>query len=381
MDLDDRTTKAVSGWTEPVYPPVETARPHNVQEILRQDAVPPAETLLHASDYDLGTDPLDAHRYYTKAFHDLEVSKMWSRTWQWAVWGHDIPRAGDIGVYRIVDRSVIIVRQPDLSLKAFVNSCLHRGRELCEADTRRNQLRCPYHGFTWGLDGDLKYIPAKWDFPQVDPAEFHLPEVRVDEWNGFIFVNFDKDAPSLKDYMGAMYDQWGGDNPQGAWNFKAKYKAVHLYREMNCNWKVGMEGFIEGFHVFASHPQMGAMVPESSIQYDVYPDEPHFSRFHSITGMPSSPPRASQPATAPASWTRWTACASTASSSTGARARCSPTRPSRSARCCTGVPCRTGHRLGGARDQTTQQREGGVADGTQDLGRHRRHVHRCRRRR
>lgn len=288
MTQSEQKVPNARAWVEPIVPAVEEKRPHNVQQILRADAVPPAETLLHASEYDLGTAPIDSSRYYSLEFHRREVSGMWGRTWQMATWSHDIPNPGDIAVYEIVDRSVIVVRQRDMSLKAFVNSCLHRGRELCSENTHRSHLRCPYHGFTWGLNGDLMYVPARWDFPQVKPEEFGLPKVRVDEWNGFIFVNFDKDAPSLREYMGGMFAQWGGDSPKGAWDFKSKYKAAHLYREINCNWKVCMEGFIESLHVVASHPQAAAMFPESSCQYDVYPDEPHFSRFHSPFGIASS---------------------------------------------------------------------------------------------
>jgi len=269
-------------------PPAELKRPHEVQEVLRRDPVPPAPTLLEKSDYDLGTAPLDVERYISKEFHAREVDKLWSKAWQYAVWTHDIPNPGDVHVYRIVDRSVLIVRQPDLSLKAFVNSCLHRGTELCKSDVHRAQLRCPYHGFTWSLQGELKWVPSQWDFPQVTPEKYSLPQVRVDEWNGFIFINFDENAVPLKEYMGGMYAQWGGEHPQGAWDFRSKYKAVHLNRIINCNWKVCMEGFLESLHVLATHPQVATMVADSSAQYDVYPNEPHFSRYHALTGIASS---------------------------------------------------------------------------------------------
>ena len=278
-------------WAEPDLPPVETQRPHDWQEVLRRDSVAPAPTLLESSNYDLGTESLDSERYFSQEFHDLEVKKLWTKVWQYAAWSFDIPNPGDVSVYRIVDRSVLIVRQPDMSLKAFINSCLHRRREICESDTHRAQLRCPYHGFTWSLEGDLKWVPSQWDFTHVKAEEYSLPQVRVEEWNGFIFINFDENAPSLIEYMGGMYEQWGGEHPESVgrgWDFKSKYKAVHLQKIIKCNWKVCMEGFIESLHVLASHPQISAMVPESSCGYDVWPNEPHFSRFHSITGMAST---------------------------------------------------------------------------------------------
>jgi phenylpropionate dioxygenase-like ring-hydroxylating dioxygenase large terminal subunit len=266
--------------------PEELFRPYDAQAILRQDLIPPASTLFEASDHDLGTGTIDVERYISREFFDLEAKKLWPKVWQFAAWTHDMSRAGDSVVYRIGDRSVVLVRQVDGSVKAFINSCLHRGRELCNTNARRNQLRCPYHGFTWTLEGALSWIPSQWDFPQVSKDKFALPQVRVEEWNGFIFINFDPDAPSLESYMGAMQAQWktGGDT----WDFTTKYKAVHVEKLINCNWKICMEAFIEALHVFASHPQITDMVPESSTQYDVWADQPHFSRFHNTAGLPSS---------------------------------------------------------------------------------------------
>lgn len=263
-------------------PPPELTRSHDVQQVLRGDLVAPPATLLEASDYDLGTAPLDVARYLSQEFYDLEVKKLWPKVWQCAVWGEDIPNPGDTTVYAIAGKSLIMARQKDGSVKAFGNSCLHRGRQLCTGTAHRSQLRCPYHGYTWSLEGDLRWMPSQWDFPQVDPEKFALPQVRVEEWNGFYFVNFDADAPSLKDYMGAMQQQWT------QWDYSKKYKAVHVEKLINCNWKVCQDGFIETMHLFSSHPQMASMTPCTSAQYDIYPNEPHFSRFHAISGFPYS---------------------------------------------------------------------------------------------
>jgi phenylpropionate dioxygenase-like ring-hydroxylating dioxygenase large terminal subunit len=211
--------------------------------------------------------------------------------WQYACWSGDIPNPGDISVYRNVGKSVIVVRQRDNSLKAFHNSCRHRGRELCGRDTSQGQLRCPYHAFTWGLDGALKWIPAAWDFPQIDRNNFNLPEVRVQEWNGFIFINLDPSAPDLNTYLGKMVDQWKH------WDFSNRFRSVTVEKKMNCNWKACLDAFIENFHVFATHPEAAYLVSETAAQYDMYPDEPHFSRFHIFGGFSSenlSPPPAQQ---------------------------------------------------------------------------------------
>lgn len=253
--------------------------PEMVQALLRNDLVSPPETLLEASSYRMGSNPIDVERYTSRAFYDLEVRKLWPRVWQFACWTGDIPNAGDIYVYRNVGQSVLVVRQREGAVRAFVNSCLHRGRELCDDHTSQLELRCPYHGFTWKLNGTLRSIPSRQDFPQIEDARFNLPEIRVEEWNGFYFINFDEQAPSLVDYLGSMVDQWKD------WDFSKKYKAVHVEITVDCNWKATMDAFIEAFHVFASHPQFTPFVADANGQYDVYPDEPHFSRFHIPSGQ------------------------------------------------------------------------------------------------
>lgn len=272
-------------FVEPPTPPVEDRRPESVQEILRKDLIPANPTLKVSTEHRLGTGPIDARRYFSREFFELELEKLWPRVWQYAAWSYDIPQPGDVAVYRNAGRSVLIVRQKDLSIKALANSCLHRGRELCTDPLQhRSELKCPYHGFTWGIDGALKWIPCQWDFPQVKPETHKLAEVRCEEWNGFVFVNFDANAPSLRDYMGKMDDQW--ESVEG-WSFHNRFRAVSVIRPMAVNWKVCMEAFIEVLHAFESHSHTREGGGDVQTQYDVWPDEPHFSRMHTPMGVPS----------------------------------------------------------------------------------------------
>jgi len=271
---------------EPLAREFELDRPGRAQDVLRADKEPPEPTLLDSPEYVLGTESIDARRYYSTEWHNLEVSKVWSRTWQFAAWSYDIPHPGDIAVYRNVGQSVLVIRQRDGSVRAFHNSCRHRGRELCtEALQSQPELRCPFHGFTWRLDGALKWIPSAWDFPQIDSAEFGLPEVRCEQWNGFVFINFDSQAPSLVSYMGKMFAQFA-ESP--SWDFSNRYMAVNAVKHMNLNWKTCMEGFIESFHVTCSHPQLLPMSADTITQYDVWPDEPHFNRMITPIGVAST---------------------------------------------------------------------------------------------
>jgi len=257
-----------------------------VQELLRSDSIGPEPTLLDSRSYVPKNAFIDARRYYDREFHELEIEKVWSRTWQFAAWIHDLPRAGDIAVYRNAGKSVLIARMDDGTIKAYLNACLHRGRELCTRDLQhQSALRCPYHGFTWDLRGKLKSVPNSWDFGHIETAQLNLPEVRCEEWNGFIFINLDDDAPSLHDYMGKMVEHFAASK---TWDFSNRYRAVNVVKHLNLNWKTAMEGFLDAFHTAASHPQLLAVAGDEITQYDVWENEPHFSRMIVPMGVAST---------------------------------------------------------------------------------------------
>jgi len=271
----------------------ESDRPVPYADVIRADHPPADPTCLETTEYRLGTKPIDAKRYYSREFFELENEKLWPRVWQYAAWSYDIEKPGDIAVYRNAGRSVLIVRQKDGSIKAFANSCLHRGRELCTEELQhQDQLRCPFHGFTWALDGELAWYPCKWDFPQVKAETHRLPEIRCEQWNGFVFINFDRDAPPLRDYLGKMVDQW--ESTPG-WNFHNRFKAVNVVKKLKLNWKTCQEAFIESFHAFFSHPGTELVGDSVASQYDVWPDEPHFSRMLTAMGRPSAHLQVPQP--------------------------------------------------------------------------------------
>ena len=96
--------------------------------------------------------------------------------WQFACRENDIPEVGDHVVYEIVRDSYLVIRTAPDEIKAYPNACLHRGRRLKDHDGRCEEIRCPFHGFTWALDGALKRVPAEWDFAHIDPDDFTLPE-------------------------------------------------------------------------------------------------------------------------------------------------------------------------------------------------------------
>jgi phenylpropionate dioxygenase-like ring-hydroxylating dioxygenase large terminal subunit len=262
---------------------VLSGRPRpSVQEIYAADVNPAPPVLREESPTDgARLQDVSAERYYSKAWHDQEVEKVWRKAWQLAGRVEEIPNVGDHLVYDIVHDSLIVVRTGTDEIRAFVNSCLHRGTLLRTEGGCVKQFRCPFHGFTWSLEGKLIRLPAAWDFPHVDPEKFSLPQARVGLWGGFIFVNFDPDCEPLESYLEILPEHFKD------FRLEDRYKAAHVAKVLPCNWKFAMEAFIEAFHVSCAHPQVMGYYGDQNTQYDIWPAVRHVDRMISVQGVPS----------------------------------------------------------------------------------------------
>lgn len=221
------------------------------------------------------TVPVD--RYTSRAFHDLEVEKVWTKVWQMACRVEDILEPGQFVKYDIADISVLVVRQHDGTIKAHRNVCLHRGRTLKEQDGRADSFQCPFHGITWDLDGSLKHMPCRWDFSHTE-MDWTLRQVQVDTWGGFVFINLDPEAAPLADFLGSLPEHFE------RWPLEKRYKQVHVAKVLRCNWKVAQEAFMESWHVVATHAQLLPGIGDTISKYDAWGN---FSRTLTPNGIPS----------------------------------------------------------------------------------------------
>jgi phenylpropionate dioxygenase-like ring-hydroxylating dioxygenase large terminal subunit len=231
-----------------------------------------------------GSADLPKTRYTSADFAALEKEYMWSRTWQVACREEDIVKPGEHVVYDIADESLIVTRQADGSIKAFHNACLHRGTKLRTDNGRVASFRCPFHGWTWGVDGQLADMPCDWDFPHVteDPARSCLPEARVATWKGFVFVNMDPECEPFETYAAKLIEHF-----DTSFDFENRYTAFHAMKEVGANWKVCMEAFSEGYHVIATHPQIIEFTADANSEYSAWPESPYVTRFVNGFALPS----------------------------------------------------------------------------------------------
>lgn len=233
-------------------------------DLARNDSREVPEFLLRDDYRYLGSEPLSVERYISREFFAREIERVWPNVWQFAAREEELLEPGSTVVYDNAGRSYILVRQQDRSVRAFHNVCLHRGRQLRGSGGLARDIRCPFHGFTWHIDGTLKSIPCRWDFAHLDGQSMSLPEAEVGRWGGYIFVRENPGGPTLEEYLAPLPDHFR------RWRHEDCFTAVWAARVVKANWKATAEAFMESFHVIATHPQIMAFTGDANSKYFIW---------------------------------------------------------------------------------------------------------------
>ena len=227
-----------------------------------------------------GTVRIPRDRYTSPEFHRLEMEAVWKRVWQMACREDQVAAPGDFAEYTIADQSVLILRGEDGRVRAFPNTCLHRGNRLVSGcGNAGNELRCRYHLWGYHLDGSLKDIPDRDGFPGVEDAECQLPEFHCDTWGGFVFVNFTQDPEPLADFLAPLPEQLA------PYHLDQMVPTTSATTVVSANWKVVVEAFLEVYHVMGIHPQLLPMLDDVRTTFENYPTH---SRMIVPFGVPSA---------------------------------------------------------------------------------------------
>lgn len=194
-------------------------------------------------------------RYTDPRFYELEQRYLWRKSWLLASHIDELPEPGCFRLWETAGQPVILVHGDSGRIKAFYNTCRHRGAPIVtEPSGRRPRLVCRYHGWTYSHDGDLIAVRDPEDFRGLDFACHGLKEIRCERFGNLIFVNFDDEAPSLLDWLGPIADEWA------EFQFdRCRLAARHVF-DLNCNWKVAMEANTEVYHVRSIHPKTVAPI-------------------------------------------------------------------------------------------------------------------------
>jgi nitrite reductase/ring-hydroxylating ferredoxin subunit len=252
----------------------------STQEIIARDKVAAPGWVRSEAYKFLGDEDISIDRYIDPAFAKKEFDLLWPRTWQFACREEHIPEVGDYYVYDIGRHSFIVTRVAEHDIRAYYNACLHRGTKLraSGSDGCASEFKCSFHGWSWYLDGTLREAVCDWDFPHVKADKFSLPEARVELLGGFVFINMDREAPSLPAYLGPEFMAHITQ-----WKLEDRYVYCHVYKIIPANWKLNMEAFMEAYHVINTHPQVAVSNADANSQYDIYGE--HVDRFISSLGV------------------------------------------------------------------------------------------------
>jgi nitrite reductase/ring-hydroxylating ferredoxin subunit len=203
-------------------------------------------------------------RYVSQEFFDLEMERLWPRVWQMACREEEVRHVGDYLEYIIGDQSILITRSDPATIRAFYNTCPHKGTRLAAGvgNFATGEIRCRFHAWRFELDGTNKGVVDRFDFPaSMTDAEVCLNQIKVGRWGGFVFINMDPDSESLESFLGplpALLAPYGFDKMR----FRS-YRSVII----PANWKSALDAFNEGYHVQGTHPQLLRWTDDTNLQY------------------------------------------------------------------------------------------------------------------
>ena len=191
--------------------------------------------------------------YYTsEAVYREEADRVFARRWVCVGRAEQIAQAGDYFLAEVAGESLIVVRDAKQGPRAFFNVCRHRGTRLCETPSGRlgGTIQCPYHGWTYALDGRLLGAPHMADTPGFDAAELPLHRAALGAWEGFLFVCLDPQPPALEAALAPLAGKFA------AWRLADLLPFRRIEYEVRANWKLFFQNFSECYHCPRIHPEL-----------------------------------------------------------------------------------------------------------------------------
>ena len=197
--------------------------------------------------------------YYDEAHFARELQAIWAREWLCVGRAGDWPRAGSWRRFVLGDQQLLVVRDGEGRLHGFHNTCRHRGSALCTADEGRfpaGRIVCPYHAWSYSLDGELLSAPLTGEGDGFRKADYPLYPIGVCSWRGFVFLQLDPEQAN-----GSGPEVSSGAERLAAWPLEDLALAHRETHEVACNWKVFWENYSECYHCPGVHPELCRLVP------------------------------------------------------------------------------------------------------------------------
>jgi choline monooxygenase len=220
---------------------------------------PPVKDILDS--YDAAAPLAEAYTipaawYTDKRVADLELQNVFSRNWQAVARLSQLEKHGQYVTATVANEPIVVVRGRDGKLRAFYNVCRHHAMTVMnEPCGQAEHMRCPYHGWTYNLEGELRGMTEFDGVKNFERPDNGLVPVRVEAWENFVFVNLDASAPSLHEFLGALVKL---AKPLGFGDLKFVERRRYI---QNCNWKVYVDNFLDGgYHVPHMHKGLNSVL-------------------------------------------------------------------------------------------------------------------------
>lgn len=221
---------------------------------------------------DVARPHITSERFISEEFYELEKQAIWKHAWLLLARESVIEKPGDYFLFdlHVLNASILVIRGRDGNVRAFHNTCAHRGSALCFPRTgNRKYLTCSFHGWVFDLEGSLIDVPYEERFPHgIDRTKKRLKQISADVWGGFVYINMDP-APetALQEYLNPIPDQLRDYLQNEDWRWVSGYK-----RSFDTNWKTTVDVQAEGYHANQLHRKtVVAKLPPSNISLALYP--------------------------------------------------------------------------------------------------------------
>ncbi|MGC9543624.1 aromatic ring-hydroxylating oxygenase subunit alpha [Streptomyces sp. UG1] len=210
--------------------------------------------------------PTLSGEYYTDPeVFAQEQERVFEAMWFCVARAADLDKPGAFRTYQVGRESVLVSRARNGSIKAFLNICRHRGAKLCteESGEVKRAFQCPYHAWTYGLDGKLVAAPNLTSMPDIDRTEYGLVNVHVREWLGYVWVCLADEPPSFEaDVQGDVVARLGDAESIEHYDIENLSVGRRIVYDVKANWKLIIENFMECYHCATIHPELTEVLPE-----------------------------------------------------------------------------------------------------------------------
>ena len=212
---------------------------------------------------------LPSRLYLDESIYEQEKQKIFYCNWHYAGHLSQLNKPGDYLTATVADESIFIVRGQDQTLRGFYNVCRHRAHQLLEGSGNTRNIVCPYHAWSYALDGELRHARISEKVPGFDKSEFCLQPVQVDTLCDLVFFNLDPNAESLDSQAPGLAQDLQERIPELG-NLRAAESISPFGSAIAANWKVVVDNFVECYHCPLVHPEFASLIDMSSFQMETF---------------------------------------------------------------------------------------------------------------